>query len=151
LHKGLSDSLVACGFVLLEIALVFDWVSGTSGGNTYENSPLFVMIVLANLLTTHVPLVVTNYVSFGASILSVVAYLSGIALSIASWWRRWVSSVAGVLVMATVGLWLALFLSLSSSMEIRIDSGLYIAALGGILLIAAYFPGRGVPAEEDHA
>jgi hypothetical protein len=44
---------------------------------------------------------------------------------------------------------LALFLSLSSAMEIRIDSGLYIAALGGIFLVAAYVLGRGAPAEGD--
>jgi hypothetical protein len=149
LHKELSDTFVVFGFVLMEMALVFDWVSGTSGGATYENSPFFVLILLANLLLAHAPVSVTNYLSFAASLLSVVAYLSGMVLAIVSWWRRWVSSVAGCLVMTTVGIWLALFLSLSPVMDVRIDSGLYVAAVGGLLLIGAYAFGRGVPPEGD--
>ena len=147
LKKELSDALVVFGFVLTEVALVFDWVSGTSGGATYENSPLFVMILLANLILAHAPLSVTNYLAFAASVLSVAAYISGMALAIASWWRRRLSSVAGGLVMVTVVLWLALFLGLSPIMGISIDSGLYVAALGGLLLFGAYVFGRPEPSK----
>lgn len=147
MNKELSDTFVIFGFVLMEIALVFDWVSGTSGGSIYENSPLYVMLLLANLLLAHAPVNVTNYLSFAGSLLSVVAYLSGMVLSIISWWRRWISSVAGCLVMIAVGIWLVLFLSPSPVMGITIDSGLYVAAVAGLLLIGAYAFGRGSPTE----
>lgn len=145
MRKELSDTLVLFGFVLMEMALVFDWVSGSSGGTTYENSPLFVIVLLANLLIAHAPVSVTNYLSFTASLLSVVAYISGMILAIVSWWRRWISSVAGCLVITTVGIWLALFLNLSKVMDIRIDSGLYVAAVAGLFLFGAYVFSRDSP------
>ncbi len=91
------------GFVLMEIALVFDWVSGMSGGATYENSPLYWMVLLANLPFAHAPVNVTSYLLFTGSLLSVVTYLSGMVLSIISWWRRWLSLIAGCLVMIDRG------------------------------------------------
>lgn len=145
MNKELSDTFVVFGFVLMEIALVFDWVSGMSGGATYENSPLYWMVLLADLPFAHAPVNVTSYLLLTGSLLSVVTYLSGMVLSIISWWRRWLSLIAGCLVMITVGIWLALFLSPSAVTDVSFDSGLYVAAVAGLLLIGAYAFSRGGP------
>ncbi len=139
MRKEIGDAATAFGFLLLEVALLYDWVSGTTGGTRYENSPLYVIVLLGTLLISRSAVSVDNYFEFTLSLISVGSYLLAIVLSVVSFWRRRVAGLAGALALATVVIWIGLFLSLSQSLQISIDAGMFLAAIGGGLLLGAYF------------
>jgi hypothetical protein len=137
-RREISDALVGIGFVLLEVALIFDWVSSTSGELKYGNSPFYAIVLLLDVLFAHSSLQVDNYFALVVSLVSVVAYLAAVVLSIVSWWRRWASALAGASALVSVVAWLLLSFVFSPTSHVEIEGGLLVAILGGMLLLAAY-------------